>query len=109
VKNLLGDSVTQAQRAAVSAELHVTDQTPPTFLFSTTDDATVPVLNSIMFYEALLDHHVSAEIHIFRHGRHGAGLAQTDPDLSVWTVLLLHWLAANGWASSITPGSCRCS
>jgi acetyl esterase/lipase len=103
VTNLIGDAATPEQRAAVSAELHVTNQTPPTFLFSTEDDASVPVINSLMFYEALLEHHVSAEIHIFRHGRHGSGLAKADPDLSLWTTLLLHWLAANGWASAIAP------
>jgi acetyl esterase/lipase len=101
VTSLLGNDATPAQRAAVSAELHVTAETPPAFLFATTDDATVPVLHSILFYSALVDHHVPAEIHIFRHGRHGVGLAQDDTDLGVWPTLLLHWLAANGWASAV--------
>src|SRR5450631_2281448 len=39
---LLGDTATQADMDAMSAELHVTAQTPPTFLFTTTDDRTVP-------------------------------------------------------------------
>jgi acetyl esterase/lipase len=82
----------------LSNEKQVTPQTPPTFIFSTTDDATVPVLNSVMFYQALLENKVQVEMHLFQHGRHGVGLAQGDPDLKVWSDLLLHWLIANGWA-----------
>jgi acetyl esterase/lipase len=97
-KNLLGDNPDKALVTLLSNEKQVTPQTPPTFLFSTTDDATVPVLNSMMFYQALVTNHVEAEMHLFRHGKHGLGLAQNDTDLQVWPGLLLHWLAANGWA-----------
>ena len=62
----------------MSPELHVTAQTPPTFLFTTTDDHTVPVLNSVMFYSALVKAGVPAEMHIFQHGAHGSGLARGE-------------------------------
>jgi len=35
---LLGEAPTQEELDAMSAELHVTAQTPPTFLYVTTDD-----------------------------------------------------------------------
>jgi hypothetical protein len=54
-----------------------------------------------MFYEALVTNHVPAEMHLFQHGSHGLGLAQSDVDLQVWPDLLLHWLAANGWAQPV--------
>ena len=63
---LLGDTPAQADMDAMSAEMRVTAQTPPTFLFSTTDDKTVPVVNSVMFYVALVKAGVPAEMHIFQ-------------------------------------------
>ena len=97
--NLLGNAPTQAQMDAMSAELHVTPQTPPTFLFQTTDDRTVPVLNSVMFYTALVKAGVPAEIHIFQHGAHGAGLGVGNPQLAVWPDLLMKWMRERGYAA----------
>ena len=96
--NLLGDSPDPALVTLLSAEKQVTAQTPPAFLFSTSDDDVVPVANSVLFYQALLAQHVSGELHLFRHGRHGLGLAQADPALSAWPDLLYVWLRTNGWA-----------
>ena len=45
---LLGEAPTQEELDAMSAELHVTAQTPPTFLYVTTDDQSVPVMNSVI-------------------------------------------------------------
>lgn len=98
VKNLLGDSPDPALKALLSADEQVTAQTPPTFLFSTSDDAVVPIANSVQFYQALVKNHVQAELHIYRRGRHGLGLAQADPEVSGWTDLLYHWMHENGWA-----------
>jgi acetyl esterase/lipase len=97
---LLGDAPTQAEEEAMSPELHVTAQTPPTFLFTTTDDHTVPVLNSVMFYTALVKAGVPAEMHIFQHGAHGSGLAPTNPQLQPWTELLAKWMRERGYAAA---------
>ena len=99
-KYLLGDAPSQADLDAMSAELHVTAQTPPTFLFSTTDDGTVPVLNSVMFYSALVKAKVKVEMHLFQHGGHGAGLAPTNPQLSPWPDLLIKWMRERGYAAA---------
>ena len=98
--NLLGASPAPATLDLLSNEKQVTPQTPPTFIFSTTDDNAVPVLNSVLFYTALIQNHVPAEMHLYRHGRHGLGLAQSDVDLKVWPTLLQSWLVANGWAQA---------
>jgi acetyl esterase/lipase len=100
---LLGDSPSQADMDAMSAELHVTAQTPPTFLFTTTDDKTVPVLNSVMFYSALVKAGVPAEMHIFQHGAHGSGLAPANPQLKPWTDMLIKWMRERGYAAEATP------
>lgn len=97
---LLGDSPTQADMDAMSAELHVTAQTPPTFLFTTTDDKTVPVMNSVMFYSSLVKAGVPVEMHVFQHGAHGSGLAPTNPQLTVWTELLMKWMRERGYAAA---------
>ncbi len=80
----------------LSNDQRVTPQTPPTFLFHTTTDATVPVENSVRFYLALRKAGVPAEMHIFQNGPHGVGLAPTDATLSAWTGLLANWLRERG-------------
>jgi acetyl esterase/lipase len=80
----------------LSNEKQVTKETPPTFLFHTADDATVPVQNSIDFYLALRAAEVPAEMHIFEHGKHGVGLARDIPALSTWPDLLANWLKSRG-------------
>jgi dipeptidyl aminopeptidase/acylaminoacyl peptidase len=80
----------------MSNELQVTAQTPPTFLFHTTTDQTVPVENSVMFYMALRKAGVPAEMHIYEQGPHGVGLAATDEALSSWPGRLADWLRVRG-------------
>lgn len=76
--------------------LHVTRDTPSTFIYATTDDRTVPVLSSVRFYSALVAAGVPAELHLFRHGPHGSGLGQGDPALDLWPTLLGAWLSGQG-------------
>jgi acetyl esterase/lipase len=97
---LLGDTPNPALVNGLSNETQVTPQTPPTFLFSTSNDGAVPVMNSVLFYEALLRSGVPAEIHIFEQGPHGTGLAQDYPELRLWPVLLQNWMHKNGWMAS---------
>lgn len=96
LKNLLGDTPDPKLVDELSAETQVTKDTPPTFIFTTTDDKTVPVMNSVMFYSALVKAGVPVEMHIFQHGGHGAGLAPTNPQLSVWPDLLAKWMRERG-------------
>jgi acetyl esterase/lipase len=96
VRNLLGENPDPKLIANLSAELQVTQQTPPTFLFATTNDQVVSVENSIEFYLALLKARVPAELHIFENGPHGFGMGLHDPALSAWTTLLANWLRGRG-------------
>ena len=93
---LLGDNPDPKLVELMSNELQVTAQTPPTFLFHTTEDRTVPVENSVLFYMALRKAGVPAEMHIYEHGPHGVGLAQTDEALSSWPARLADWLRIRG-------------
>ena len=76
--------------------LHVTPQTPTTFIYSTTDDGTVPISASVNFYNALIAAGVPAELHIFRHGEHGSGMGAGSAALDQWPGLLEQWLRDQG-------------
>jgi len=96
LKALLGDNPDPKLVENLSNELQVTAQTPPTFLFHTTTDTTVPSENSALFYLALRKAGVPAEMHIFERGPHGVGLATTDEALSNWPSRLAAWLRVRG-------------
>ncbi|MGO9255033.1 MAG: alpha/beta hydrolase [Bryobacteraceae bacterium] len=96
---LLGEQPDPKLVENLSNELQVTPQTPPTFLFHTTTDATVPVENSVLFYSALRKAGVPAELHIYERGPQGVGLAQTDEALSSWPARLADWLRVRGLLS----------
>ena len=96
--NLLGEHPDAALARSLSSETQVTASTPPTFIFHTTADATVPVENSVAYYLALRRAGVAAELHVFKDGPHGVGLPMSDPALSEWPKLLANWLRAAGLA-----------
>jgi acetyl esterase/lipase len=102
-KNLLGENPDPKLVEFLSNELQVTPQTPPTFIFTTSNDDVVPVENSVMFYSALHKAGVPAELHIFADGPHGVGLDLSDPALGEWPKLLSNWLASRGLLSAPKP------
>jgi acetyl esterase/lipase len=96
--SLLGASPSPARLALYSCERQVSAQTPPTFLVHAQDDKSVPVQNSLAFYQACTRRGVPAELHLYPKGGHGFGLHnKTTPD--DWTERLRNWLEANGWLS----------
>jgi len=79
-----------------SNELHVTAQTPPTFLILADDDGGVPPRNSIEFYLALKKYKIPAEMHIFRDGGHGFGMNKKNIPVDQWPNLFAQWMKAQG-------------
>jgi acetyl esterase/lipase len=97
-KNLLGPrNEDDALALSLSTETRVTEKTPPCFIFQTDDDAVVPAENAVAFYLACRKAKVPAELHIFKTGRHGVGLALSDPTLSAWPRLLTEWLRGHSF------------
>jgi acetyl esterase/lipase len=86
----------EALRAAYSPELFVGKQTPPTFMYHTFTDTTVPVQQALGFYDALVKAGVTSELHVFANGAHGSGLGKGDPALDKWPSLMEEWLRAEG-------------
>lgn len=80
----------------------VTSETPPAFIFSTSNDIIVPVENSLKFAEALDKNGVEFELHIFRKGAHGLSLAKpltsngernmVNPAVAEWFAESVRWL-----------------
>lgn len=93
--NLLGLNPSVELQREYSANLHVTKQTPPTFIVHAEDDKTVKVQNSIVFYQALLKSGVPAELHIYPKGGHGFGI--NDTNTGHWIDRCQDWMKANGW------------
>jgi len=62
----------------LSIEKQVTDMMPPTFLWHTWEDQTVPVENTLMLAAALRKNNISTEIHIYPKGGHGLALASEE-------------------------------
>ena len=89
---LIGENPDVALKEYFSNELHVTLDTPPTFLVHASDDKGVPVENSLLFYKALNDKGVSVTLHIYPKGGHGFSLARKDAHLRGWTERLFGWM-----------------
>lgn len=96
--NLFGNASVVAE---TSLETSVTDRNPPTFLWATYTDGSVPVENSLMYANALRAHDVPFELHIFHKGPHAMGLAtpdsawqadHTDARAARWHSLCVGWL-----------------
>jgi acetyl esterase/lipase len=97
----------EALQKAYSPELYVSKETPPTFIYHTTEDETVPVEQALSYYEALLKSGVSAEMHIFARGGHGSGLGSGNAALDQWPNLLENWLRDQGLMAVSAGGASR--
>ena len=99
-QNLLGGEYMNVELVRrFSAELNVTTDTPPAFIWHTMDDNAVPVENSINLASALAHAHVPFEMHIYPHGPHGMGLAENAEDVRTWTDHVQGWLTRLGFAA----------
>ena len=96
--NLFGESPLVPE---TSLETSVTDRNPPTFLWATYTDGSVPVENTLMYANALREKDVPFDLHIFNTGPHAMGLAtpdsawqedHTDVRAAQWHALCVDWL-----------------
>jgi acetyl esterase/lipase len=97
---LLGKTATPEMIERMSLETRVTKETPPTFIVATEEDKTVPVENSLMFFQALRTAGVPAELHVWPKGPHGFGMRTDVGEASTWTKRCEEWLNAGGWLAA---------
>lgn len=85
-----------------SVELHAGEHSSPAFIWATSDDGAVPVVNSIRFADKLAAKGIKFELHIWPHGPHGLALADEEtsvgipdmvnPDAAQWIPLSIKWM-----------------
>jgi len=105
IVNLIGEKdaydFSSFSNAAVSLEKQVSENTPPCFIWSTSDDKTVPVKNTLLYLAALDEKGIPFESHIFPHGVHGLSLADEttanckwhcNPACESWFDLCIQWI-----------------
>ncbi len=76
---------------APNPEIHVTGQTPPSFIVQAEDDP-VHVENAVVYFLALKNAKVPAELHIYAGGGHGYGLRRTALPVTGWPQSVETWL-----------------
>lgn len=92
-KNLLGEPASKENIQLFSNELHVSSDTPPTWITHAGDDTVVSVENSIHFYQALIQNKVPVEMHLYPSGNHGFVLDQPTDE---WMQPLFLWMKKGG-------------
>jgi acetyl esterase/lipase len=99
-ENLLGKNPNAQQIELYSNQKQVNANTPPAFLVQAEDDDVVPVQNSLLFYEALLNNKVKTEMHLFQEGGHGFGM-NNRKNPGKWFDWATAWLQENGFAKTL--------
>lgn len=89
---LVGANASTEKINNFSNELQVSSKTPPTFLVHAGDDRSVPVENSIRYYQACIKNKIPVEMHLYPAGGHGFGMFnKTTRDN--WVERMFNWLA----------------
>jgi acetyl esterase/lipase len=84
---------------ALNPDIHVTSQTPPTFLLQNEDDKVDGVEQALTYYVALKHAGVSVEMHLYAQGGHAFGLRRTKLPVTAWPELVDTWLKTIGMTS----------
>jgi acetyl esterase/lipase len=80
----------------LNPDIHVTRNTPPTFLVQAENDNVDSINNSLVYFRALKNAGVPVEIHVYAQGGHAFGLRRTDFPITGWPQLVETWLATIG-------------
>jgi dipeptidyl aminopeptidase/acylaminoacyl peptidase len=76
----------------LNPDIHVTRDTPPTFLVQAENDDVDSVNHSLIYYIALKNAGVPAELHLYPDGGHAFGLRPTELPITRWPRLVETWL-----------------
>lgn len=102
-QNLLGkEELTEEETLRFSCDKMVSPQTPPTFLWHTRRDQAVPVMNTLLYAQALAEKDVPFAVHIYPEGWHGLATVDhtTNNELGPAVMHAKDWLdAAEKWLS----------
>jgi len=96
-KNFLGEGPNLALVRENSLQYQVKADSPPVFIFHGIADESVPVANSLMFFNEVQKVNKQSELHIYQSNIHGVGMVQGQGSISSWTQALELWMKQNGW------------
>lgn len=91
-KSLLGENASPEKISEYSMQNRVTEKTPPTILFHAQNDKTVPVMNSLLYYQAMTKNKVKGSLFIFPEGEHKIGITNKSELTDNWKKLCSDWL-----------------
>lgn len=96
IQNLCGEDA--ALRSTMSLENQIRAGLPPFFIWHTVEDPAVPVQNSLLLANALNEHKVPFELHLFAHDGHGTSTCTNEVNAPnshnrAWVALCTDWLA----------------
>lgn len=96
IQNLCGEDA--ALRSTMSLENQIRAGLPPFFIWHTVEDPAVPVQNSLLLANALNEHKVPFELHLFAHDGHGTSTCTNEVNTPnshnrAWVALCTDWLA----------------
>ncbi len=100
---LLGEQPSPEAKHRLSVDEQVTKDTPPTFLVHSAEDTTVPVENSLLFYQGMRRAKAPIELHLYPKGPHGAGMDAKLGPTAEWPRHCESWMRFNGWLPNAKP------
>ncbi len=90
--NLLGENASLEKIKEYSMQNRVTEKTPTTILFHAQNDNAVPVINSILYYKAMIKNKVKGAMFIFPEGEHNIGISNKTELTDNWKKICADWL-----------------
>jgi acetyl esterase/lipase len=94
---LLGPNPSEELKRRLSVDRQAAKSTPPVFLVHSSEDATVVVENSLLFYQGMRRAGAPIELHLYPRGPHGSGMSSALGPTAEWPRLCEAWLRFNGW------------
>lgn len=94
--NLLGLNASAEKIKEYSMQNRVTEKTPTTILFHAQNDNAVPVINSVLYYEAMIKNKVKGALFIFPEGEHNIGISNKSELTDNWKKICADWLGNVG-------------
>jgi acetyl esterase/lipase len=104
---LLGENPSDELKRHLSVDEQVTKDTPPTFLVHSAEDKTVPVENSLLFYQAMRRAGAPIEMHLYPKGPHGSGMDPKLGPISEWPKHCEIWMRFNGWLPTAADAAAK--
>lgn len=90
--SLLGENASQEKIKEYSMQNRVTEKTPTTLLIHAQNDKTVPVMNSLLYYQAMTKNKVKGALFVFPEGEHKIGITNRTELTDNWKKLCSDWL-----------------